>query len=109
MTALDELAAKLGPKRFASWKWLVSGTPREHHERHAEVLLDILAERPVRVTAQEESLGIRFPNRQVVRPDQVAPFLPDRPQVDPSKVDEITRRADRKLIDDLLLSISNSR
>jgi hypothetical protein len=105
MTALDDLAAKLGPERFASWKWLVSGCPRAHHERHAQVLLDVLANRPVRVTAQEEALGIHFPNRQLVSPDEVAPFLPANPRVDTSTVDDITRRSDRKLIDELLSSI----
>ena len=40
MTAVDELSATLGPELFASWRWLVSGTPAAHHERHAEALLE---------------------------------------------------------------------
>jgi hypothetical protein len=105
MTAQDDLAAKLGPTRFSSWKWIVSGTPREHHERHAEVLLDVIADRPVRVTPLEVSLGIRFPNQQIVRPDEVAPFLPEHVIPALATTDEITRQSDRRLIDELLRSI----
>jgi hypothetical protein len=102
VSAIDELSAKLGPDRFASWKWFVSVAPAEHHERHAEALLDVLAGRPVRVTEQEVSVGIRFPSQVIVAADQLAPFLKKGMRIEALDIDDATRNANRTLIDKIL-------
>lgn len=99
MTAEDDLRARLGPQLYASWRWFVGATPTSHHERHAEVLLDVLRDRPVRVTAEEVSAGIAFPDQVIVPRDQVAPFIQEGMHIESIETDEETRKSDRELID----------
>ncbi len=102
MTAEDDLLTRLGPQLYASWKWFIGATPTPHHERHAEVLLDVLAKRPVRVTEQELAAGITFPDQVIVPREQVAPFIGEGMHVEPLDTDEETRKADRDLISRIL-------
>ena len=102
MTAEDDLLTRLGPQLYASWKWFVGATPAPHHERHAEVLLDVLSNRPVRVTEQEVAAGITFPKQVIVPREQVAPFITEGMHVEAQDTDEETRKADRDLISRIL-------